>query len=169
MKRKRCLFAVLVLFICSLSATGQGNISLPKVAQKQEKRSTDEQKSNRTSQPKPKTPTDAHKERYHLPDLQTMSSYELELKASQGNAQAQYILGRRWVKTGDSVSVAKGANWIYAAAKQGLPDAQYAIGILLFRGYGVERNLMVSRQWMQKAAAGGSMKAKEFLNSNKYR
>ena len=168
MKRKRLFLAILSLVICFITVRGQSNIPLPKVAQKQEKRLTDEQKPNRTSLPKPKTPTDAYKERNYLPDLQTMSSYELELKASKGDVLAQYILGKRWVKTGDSVSVAKGANWIYAAAKQGLPDAQYAMGILLFRGYGVERNLMVSRQGMQKAAAGGSMKAKKFLNSNKY-
>ena len=171
---------IILLLSCLCIGTGQlsaqGNFGPPKVATQQNRSSQGTHSSarqhkenakpqkNRTdnsSSTKPATGTLSA-------DYQQLSNYELELKASDGDARAQYTLGKRWVTTGDSTNVAKGVNWLKAAAWQGLPDAQYAYGYLLYHGYGVDRNRTSSRQWMRRAAEGGSQKARKFLNANKY-
>ena len=57
-------------------------------------------------------------------DMRQLSDYQLELKASKGDAQAYYTLGRRWVLKGDSVSLVKGEKYLKEAARRGSRDAQ---------------------------------------------
>lgn len=71
-----------------------------------------------TTSPVPSASTTSSK------DMGKLKDYELELKAYRGDANAQYILGKRWVLKGDSVSVAKGVNQLKEAARRGSREAQ---------------------------------------------
>lgn len=140
----------------------QGNFDIPKVAQQQQAKTSgpakQEKGSFKTSKKETPTPKPT--------DMSQWSDYELELKAGNGNARAQYILGRRWILTGDSINVEKGVNWLVAAVKQEYPDAQYALGNLYFKGYGVKRDWRMAKQLMQSAANKGNAKARKFLNDH---
>ena len=165
-------------------------------------------------------------------DLKDMNDYELEVKASRGDINAQYLIGERWVYSEAITDLAKGMGWLQkaseanhsnaqallgycfyclnepgragyyyaqsakngnangqyylacayakgecgmsqdytkaaenfaAAGQQGHPGAQYAIGIYLYLGLGVDRNLEWSRQWITAAANNGDEDARNFL------
>jgi len=164
--------------------------------------------------------------------LANMSDYELEVEASKGNTDAQYMIGYRWVFSEYEIDLSKGMSWLKAAAdrnqsdasallgfclyslgdpnqageyyrksasagnaageyllgcaygagecgmkrdynkaaslfasaaQKGVPKAQYAIGMYLYLGQGVSRNLEWSRMWMNIAAGNGNKDAQNFL------
>ena len=115
------LFFLLTFTTCQLSA--QSNFALPKVAQKKHvsqpaakqvvKR---EEKSSASGKAKD---TNAKSETPQEKPLDQLSNYELQLKASHGNPQAQYLLGRQCVMRGDSVGEELGLNWIRRSAGNG--------------------------------------------------
>ena len=162
MKKNRFYILIAFLFAAVLSMNAQGNFKIPKVAQQSHAKPEKKSKSEAGKTPQ----KEENKNTSTVTDLQRQSDYELELKAGNGNLEAQYILGKRWVLTGDSVNVAKGINWLMVSARQGYSDAQYALGSLYYKGYGVERNHLLSKQWMQRAAAQGNTKAQKFLKAN---
>lgn len=49
------------------------------------------------------------------------------------------------------------------AAKSGLPAAQYLVGVALWRGMGVAPDAARAKEWLGRAAAGGSREAAEAL------
>src|SRR5258708_1946318 len=61
----------------------------------------------------------------------------IKRQAEMGNAQAQYILGRKY-ENGDGVgeSAAKALEWYRKAAQQNLAPAQYALGRMYASGDG---------------------------------
>ena len=174
MKQLKTLILAIASLAFSLTMQAQANIAVPKVAQQSQSSHVEKaktgSKTNKTAS-KPVAPTTKKSDtvqRDKAVDNKQMSDYELELKAADGNAQAQYELGKRWVLKGDSVNVAKGVNWLTASARQGNPAALYALGKLYYNGYGVERNLSLAYKLMQQSASKGYAKAKSFLKSNHF-
>ena len=56
-----------------------------------------------------------------------LSDYELEQQAMKGNAEAQCVLGKRWVNRHDSLNVVKGIKYLKLAARNGSSEAQTAL------------------------------------------
>jgi serine/threonine protein kinase len=84
--------------------------------------------------------------------------------AAQGSAPAQYQLGLMY-QMGQQVPLnyPEAMRQYRAAADQGLPDAQYKVGRFYADGLSVNVDMATARDWMTKAAAGGSGEAKAWL------
>lgn len=59
--------------------------------------------------------------------LTEMSEYDLERLAMKGDAEAQCLLGKRWVNKGDSINVVKGMKYLKQAANNGSIEARTAL------------------------------------------
>ena len=59
--------------------------------------------------------------------LANMSEYDLERMAMKGDAEAQCLLGKRWVNKGDSINVVKGIKYLKQAAHNGSSEAKTAL------------------------------------------
>lgn len=59
--------------------------------------------------------------------VQSMTEYELERQAAQGNVEAQFELGRQWVRKGDSVNIVKGIKYLKLAVCNGSEKASNAL------------------------------------------
>ncbi|HUO06424.1 MAG TPA: tetratricopeptide repeat protein [Candidatus Binataceae bacterium] len=81
--------------------------------------------------------------------------------ADQGDAEAQFRLGRLWEEAKDHPppNYGKAAVWYRKAAEQGNPDAQTRLGSLYERGRGVMRDDAEAAQWYRKAAEQGNPNA----------
>lgn len=128
MTRQAILLALLLLAMTFLPGHAQSNFTLPKVARSQQRVESATPKSRQQAVHKEKAseskPPREDKVKKATPSFEQMNDYELELKASSGSVEAQYALGRRWVLRGDSVSVAKGVNWLKVAAAHGSQQAR---------------------------------------------
>ena len=85
--------------------------------------------------------------------------------AEQGDAQAQYEVGRRFWN-GDSVDQdhKQAADWFDRAARQGLAAAQCALGLCYERGDGVEQDMWQAAAWYQWAAQQDDVEAQLHLS-----
>lgn len=85
---------------------------------------------------------------------------ELLPLAEQGNAQAQYRLGKM-ANLGQGLPLDKkeAARWFHLAAEQGMAAAQGALGYLCLVGEGVSQNSDLALKWTRKAAAQGDARA----------
>lgn len=95
--------------------------------------------------------------------------YALDIQATKGNVKAQYKLGMRWVTSNDCSQVLKGVRYLEAAARNGYTEAQYALGIVFYKGSpscGINRNTELSFQYMRQAVSNGSAKAQRFIESH---
>ena len=73
--------------------------------------------------------------------------------AEQGDAQAQYEVGRRfWNGDGVDQDHKQAADWFDRAARQGLAAAQCALGLCYERGDGGEQDMWQAAAWYQWAA-----------------
>jgi TPR repeat protein len=61
------------------------------------------------------------------PAVASMSEYDLERMAMKGDAEAQCLLGKRWVNKGDSTNVVKGIKYLKQAAHNGSSEAKSAL------------------------------------------
>ena len=61
------------------------------------------------------------------PAIASMSEYDLERMAMKGDAEAQCLLGKRWVNKGDSTNVVKGIKYLKQAAHNGSSEAKSAL------------------------------------------
>lgn len=78
---------------------------------------------------------------------------ELTQRAEQGDGKAQYYLGWIAIKQGDD---ARGLEWWHKASENGYAYASYNIGVSYLEGKrGVEEDISLARQWLQKALAQG--------------
>ena len=50
---------------------------------------------------------------------------------------------------------ATAANWYKSAADQGNPTAQYALGLLCYKGEGIPKDFIAAHMWFDLAAAHG--------------
>lgn len=95
--------------------------------------------------------------------------YALDIQATKGDVKAQYKLGMRWVTSNDCSQVLKGVRYLEAAARSGYTEAQYALGIVFYKGSpscGINRNAELSSHYMRQAASNGSAKAQRFIESH---
>lgn len=95
--------------------------------------------------------------------------YTLDILATKGNVKAQYQLGMRWVTSNDCSQVIKGVRYLETAARGGSSEAQYALGIIYYKGSapcGISQNTTLSFQYMRQAASNGNAKARRFIESH---
>ena len=57
--------------------------------------------------------------------------------------------------------------WFMKSARQGDPEAQYALGVCYNEGLGVERDVDEAREWYARAAEQGNSNAKKALKKLK--
>ena len=85
--------------------------------------------------------------------------------AEQGDAQAQYEVGRRfWNGDGVDQDHKQAADWFDRAARQGLASAQCALGLCYERGDGVEQDMWQAAAWYQWAAQQDDVEAQLHLS-----
>ena len=84
--------------------------------------------------------------------------------AEQGNAEAQYRVGRLYER-GEGVSLedSRAAHWYGLAAKQGHVEAQTNLGYLYATGRGVPKDRSQASRWFRSAAEKGDDFAQEQL------
>jgi hypothetical protein len=76
--------------------------------------------------------------------------------AEQGDARAQYYLGRLYsLGGGVPESELDAVKWYREAAEQGYAMAQYQLGRAYEKGVGVLRDVIPAHMWLNLAAAGG--------------
>lgn len=82
---------------------------------------------------------------------------ELQAKAGEGDAEAQYQLGRAYARGhGVPVDMKRAFELFLAAAKQGHVKAMSSTGYLYIRGDGVEADPAAAAEWSRQAAEAGS-------------
>ena len=89
-------------------------------------------------------------------------SLELKTAAAQaGVAEAAAVLGTQYREGRGGVprDPAEAARWFKVAAENGVPEAQYNLGLMYYRGEGVPRQLYEALRWMRQAATGGHVPA----------
>jgi TPR repeat protein len=102
--------------------------------------------------PESQSSTTAQQGTINIPDLQA--------RASQGDAQAQYALGRAFVDgNGVTRDFKQAANWLQMAAQQGHPEAAATLGELYQAGQGVPKDLPSALKWYHAAGDKGSVAA----------
>ena len=85
--------------------------------------------------------------------------------AEQGDAQAQYEVGRRfWNGDGVDQDHKQAADWFDRAARQGLAAAQCALGLCYERDDGVEQDMWQAAAWYQWAAQQDDVEAQLHLS-----
>ena len=94
--------------------------------------------------------------RYPL-ELRDQWTGSLEAMAEQGDAHAQYLMGRL-CRDGPLLipDSQKARHWFAQAAEQDLPEAQYALGKLLLSDDWEVRDPEEGVRWLQKAAGNGN-------------
>ncbi|MNG74184.1 Sel1 repeat protein [compost metagenome] len=82
--------------------------------------------------------------------------YELIQKAEAGDAEAQFLLAKKYDSgTGVEQNDTKAAELYYKAAVQGHSGAQCNLGFMCIMGLGVELNDRAAFDWFRKASNGG--------------
>jgi len=77
----------------------------------------------------------------------------LQQKAEQGDADAQYELGRAYIiSNGVPQDYKEAAKWVRLAAEQGVAKAQYALGRCYYIGAGVPQDYKEAVKWFRLAA-----------------
>ena len=94
----------------------------------------------------------------------TNRARSLELKtaaANAGVAEAAALLGTQYREGRGGVprDAAEAARWFAVAAENGVPEAQYNLGLMHYRGEGVPRQLYEALKWMRQAATNGHVPA----------
>jgi TPR repeat protein len=86
--------------------------------------------------------------------------------AEQGNASAQYNLGRMY-RNGDDVKQDYGSaiNWYILAAEQGHANAQFKLGLMYDMGIGVDRDIGTAIMWYTLSAEQGNSNARFRLDN----
>ena len=96
-----------------------------------------------------------------------VAAIECRKAAEQGDADAQYKLGKRY-EDGNGVESNEVAavKWYRKAAEQGDATAQYELGRRYATGKGVETNKAEAAKWTRKAAEQGHVDAQYFTGMN---
>src|SRR5437016_13655062 len=87
---------------------------------------------------------------------------DIVARAEQGDAEAQYRLGRVYQGgRGVAQDNAEAAKWYRRSAEQGYPPAERYLGLMYQGGYGgLPRDEVEARRWLSKAAEHGDSLAK---------
>jgi len=102
---------------------------------------------------------------YYCMDDQNSTGYFYRKSAQNGNPMGQYLLGCAYAagECGLETDYTTAAKLFASTGNSGVPAAQFAIGLYLYIGLGVDRNLEWSKQWMQIAAKNGNKNAIDFM------
>ena len=92
-----------------------------------------------------------------------------EIKAGQGDAEAQFSLGVKFAQEGATQDYPQAAQWYLKAADQSHTLAQFNLAIMYASGQGVVRDDVKSMSWMQKAADLGDPGAQYYLGIKLHR
>ena len=93
-------------------------------------------------------------------------SKTLQIKAEQGDADAQFRLGRLYGKgQGVPQSCTEAAKWYRKAAEQGHVEAQLRLGVMYDEGRGVPQDDTESAHWLRLAAEQGEPNAQFLLGA----
>jgi TPR repeat protein len=80
----------------------------------------------------------------------------LQLRAQQGNPEAEYLLGRSYMTgTGVPQNYEEAAKWFLQSAAQGSADAEFSLGYLYEHGDGVARDYQQAVSYYSAAAKQG--------------
>ncbi len=91
--------------------------------------------------------------------------HAIEAAAAQGDAEAQYDLGKLYYNGSDvEKDYAQAIHWYQKAAAQGLAQAINSIGDCYFYGHGVEKNDSKAHSLYEKAAEQGLASAQSNLS-----
>ena len=102
--------------------------------------------------------------RCHPAEFTQQELTALILQATNGNAQAQCILGDSYYDgKGVSQDYAQAASWWSKSAEQGVADAQYNLGNSYYNGEGVPQDYIKAAFWVRKAAEQGLVRAQDML------
>jgi len=80
----------------------------------------------------------------------TLSAAGVKQQARQGDARAQYELGKRF---SERKNYARALPWLRQAAKQGHAGAQNRLGVMYERGEGVRMDTVEAYKWYTLAAS----------------
>ena len=90
---------------------------------------------------------------------------QLQKAAEQGDAEAQFNLGRYYLfGKGVEKDEKEAVKWLRKSAEQGVAKAQYNLGVLYANGDSVPQNNAKAVDWLRKAAEQGDDKAQFVLN-----
>jgi hypothetical protein len=78
-----------------------------------------------------------------------------EVRAGNGDAEAQFSLGVKFAGEGAAQDYPQAAQWYRKAADQSHPLAQFNLAVMYAAGQGMPRDEAKSKVWMQKAADQG--------------
>ncbi|MGR9051846.1 MAG: hypothetical protein ACU84J_04295 [Gammaproteobacteria bacterium] len=92
------------------------------------------------------------------PAVRTLDS--IQHAALNGDVAAQVEIGNYWAGAGDEK---KATAFFEMAARQGHPQAQFAVANRYYRGLGVEKNATVAARWLHRAAEQGLTDAQGML------
>jgi hypothetical protein len=82
-------------------------------------------------------------------------------KAENGDAEAQYAMGQKYLKGfGVEQDHKQAAIWFYKSASQGYALAQTEMGLIYANGQGVGRNYDTALTWLNHAIASGDNRAR---------
>ena len=91
-------------------------------------------------------------------------SDDLRKKAEQGEAEAQFWLGWKYLEgEGVAKDVAEAVKWFRKAADRGHVDAQSTLGVMYASGEGVTKDATEAVKWFRKAAVQGDLDAQRIL------
>jgi TPR repeat protein len=94
---------------------------------------------------------------------------QIEARAGQGNAQAEFILGASYMLGhGIQKNEVEGVKWLQMAADQGNANAENNLGNCYFNGQGVEQDYTQAAEWYRKAADQGDIVAENALGGRYY-
>jgi TPR repeat protein len=87
-----------------------------------------------------------------------------QIKADQGDAEAQFSLGLQFASGGlMTLDYTKAAHWYLKAANQNHPLAQFNLGMMFAGGQGVVRDEVKEVMWMRMAAQQGDAGAQHHM------
>jgi hypothetical protein len=85
------------------------------------------------------------------------------INAEERSCTTRFELGQMFRKEDEARDFNQAANWFQRSAQQGYRRAQYHIGVMYARGFGVSRDHARAYAWLKIAACQGSPRARRYL------
>lgn len=104
---------------------------------------------------------------YYCLDNQAMAGKYYKMSADNNNPIGQYYLGLAYANgdCGLTQSYSRALRLYALSGRQGLPEAQYAVGFYLFVGLGTNRDISLAERWMRVAADNDNEQAQQFIRN----
>jgi len=100
-----------------------------------------------------------------MAEQNTFAIAELQQKANDGDAQAQFDLALCYANgTAIEKNEEQAFDWLKKATEQGFAEAQCGLAGCYFKGKGVEQSYRRAFEWYEKAAEQGYAEAENWLN-----